>query len=175
MIAVRRVAAATMLAALAGISAPSAFAAAAATDDAPFLKAIHQGNLAEIAAGQDTGKNATTACVKTVGATLVRDHRRLDADVKALAGKLHVTLPAGPSPAQEQALATVRAKTGTSTYDVAWLNTEATGHVEALALIDQEMGTGSNAEVEAAARAARPVVARHLELLRDCKAEIDRS
>ncbi|MFF1917344.1 DUF4142 domain-containing protein [Streptomyces sp. NPDC058239] len=136
-------AAATMPAALAGISAPSAFAVAAATDDAPFLKAIHQGNLAEIAAGQDAGKNATTACAKTVGATLVRDHRKLDADVKALAGKLHVTLTAGPSPAQEQALAAVRAKAGTSAYDVAWLNTEATGHVETLALIDQKWERGA--------------------------------
>ncbi|MEU3183979.1 DUF4142 domain-containing protein [Streptomyces sp. NPDC006923] len=175
MIAVRRVAAATMLAALAGISAPSAFAEAAATDDAPFLKAVHQGNLAEIAAGEDAGKHATAACVKTVGAILVRDHRKLDADVKALARKLDVSLPAAPAPAQQQALAAVRAKAGTSAYNTAWLKTEATGHVETLELIDHEIGTGGNAEVKAAARAARPVVARHLELIRACEADISRS
>ncbi|MFE3137677.1 DUF4142 domain-containing protein [Streptomyces scopuliridis] len=175
MIAVRRIAAATMLAALAGISAPSAHAAAPATDDAPFLKAIHQGNLAEIAAGLSARKNATAACVKTVGAVLVRDHRKLDVDVKALASKLHVTLSPSPSAAQEKAMTAVQSQVGSSAYNTAWLTTEATSHEETLALIDRETATGGNAEVKAAARAARPVVAKHLELIRACEARVKRS
>ncbi|MFE4829534.1 DUF4142 domain-containing protein [Streptomyces sp. NPDC056672] len=173
MIAVRRIAAAAALAALAGISAPSAFAAARAADDAPFLKEIHQGNLAEIQAGEDAGKNAKATCVKTVGATLVRDHKKLDADVKALAGKLGVTLPASPSEEQKQALAAVQAKADTSGYDSAWLTTEDKGHVATLKLIDHEIDTGSNSQVKAAARAARPVVEGHLDMIRDCKAELN--
>ncbi|MFE1958607.1 DUF4142 domain-containing protein [Streptomyces sp. NPDC059479] len=173
MIAVRRIAAAAALAALAGISAPSAFAAARAADDAPFLKAIHQGNLTEIQDGENAGKHARATCVKTVGATLVRDHKKLDADVKALANKLGVTLPTSPSAAQEQALAAVQAKAGTSGYDSAWLANEDKGHVATLELIDQEIATGGNSEVRAAASAARPVVAEHLTLIRDCKAELN--
>ncbi|MFJ9030043.1 DUF4142 domain-containing protein [Streptomyces sp. NPDC102274] len=175
MIAVRRIAAATMLAALAGISAPSAFAAAAATDDAPFLKAIHQGNLAEIAAGESARKDATAACVKTVGATLVRDHRKLDVGVKALASKLHVNLSTAPSAAQEKSMTALQSQVGTSAYNTTWLTTEAKSHEETLALIDREVTTGGNAEVRAAARAARPVVAKHLELIRACEAHITSS
>ncbi|MFD3911558.1 DUF4142 domain-containing protein [Streptomyces sp. NPDC058603] len=172
MIAVRRIAAAAVLAALAGISAPSAYAASAATDDAPFLKAIHQGNLAEIAAGQSARKNATAACVKTVGATLVRDHRKLDVGVKALAKKLDVTLPSSPSAAQEKTMTALQGQVGTSAYNTTWLKTEAKSHEETLALIDREVSKGGNAEVKAAAKAARPVVARHLKLIRACEARV---
>lgn len=182
MTAVRRMAAAAILAALTGISAvsaPSAFAAAPAeaptATDAPFLRAIHQGNLAEIASGEDAGKNARAACVKRVGARLVRDHRKLDAGVIALASKFQVTLPASPSAAQEEGLAAVQAKAGTHAYDTSWLASEATGHIETLALIDTEVKKGGNAEVRAAAAAARPVVATHLALIRACQAEIDPS
>ncbi|MEV8391739.1 MULTISPECIES: DUF4142 domain-containing protein [unclassified Streptomyces] len=175
MIAVRRIAAATMLAALAGLSAPSAYAAASAVDDAPFLKAIHQGNLAEIAAGQSARKNATAACVKSVGVTLVRDHRKLDVGVKALAAKLHVPLSASPSAAQERAMTAMQASVGTSAYDTDWLTAEAKSHEDTLALIDGEVAKGGNAEVKAAARGARPVVAKHLELIRACEARVKQS
>ncbi|MFE4537296.1 DUF4142 domain-containing protein [Streptomyces scopuliridis] len=175
MIAVRRIAAATMLAALAGLSAPAAYAAAPAADDASFLKAIHQSNLAEIAAGQSARKNATAACVKPVGATLVRDHTKLDVGVKALASKLHVTLSSAPSSAQTKTMTAMQANVGTSAYDTNWLTTETKSREDTLALIDRETADGSNAQVKAAARAARPVVARHLRLIRACEARIKRS
>ncbi|MEV4969390.1 DUF4142 domain-containing protein [Streptomyces scopuliridis] len=175
MIAVRRIAAATMLAALAGISAPSAYAAAPADDDASFLKAMHQNNLAEIAAGQSARKNATAACVKSVGAVLVRDHAKLDVGVKALASKLHVTLSPSPSSAQTKAMTAMQANVGTSAYDTNWPTTETKSHKDTLALIDRESAGGSNAGVKAAARAARPVVARHLQLIRACEARVKRS
>ncbi|QXE38869.1 DUF4142 domain-containing protein [Streptomyces sp. GMY02] len=175
-------AAAAILVALTGISAipaPSAFAAAPAetpaATDAPFLTTIHQANLAEIAAGEDAGKNARAACVKSVGARIVRDHRKLDAGVIALAAKLGVTLPAGLTTAQEEDLAAIQAKAGTHAYDPSWLADQATSHIQALALIDTEVKTGGNAEVRAAAAAARPVVATHLALIRACEAEIGAS
>ncbi|WP_232789164.1 DUF4142 domain-containing protein [Streptomyces odonnellii] len=179
MTAVRRMATAAILVALTAVSAPPAFAAAPAeapaATDAPFLTTIHQANLAEIAAGEDAGKNARAACVKSVGARIVRDHRKLDAGVIALAGKLGVTLPAGLSEAQQEDLAAIQAKAGTHAYDTSWLADQATSHIAALALIDTEVKTGGNAEVRAAAAAARPVVATHLTLIRACEAEIDPS
>ncbi|MFJ6570810.1 DUF4142 domain-containing protein [Streptomyces sp. NPDC091292] len=173
MIAVRRLAAAAVLAALTGISVPTtataAPAPAPATTDAPFLRAIHQGNMAEIAAGLEAGKSATKACVKTVGATLVTDHRKLDVAVVALAKKLHVTLPASVSRAQKKAAADIQAKAGKRGYNAAWLANEATGHVQTLALIDRELKSGANSEVKAAAKTARPIVAHHLEIIRACQ------
>ncbi|GAA2443256.1 DUF4142 domain-containing protein [Streptomyces macrosporus] len=134
--------------------------------DSTFLKAAHQGNLAEIAAGRDARENAETACVRNVGATLIRDHTRLDAQGKALAEKFGVALPTAPTPEQQRQLADVRARAGTAAYDRAWLRVQAASHEKTLALIDQEIRAGQNPEVKAAARAARPVVAMHLEMVR---------
>ncbi|MFI8187068.1 DUF4142 domain-containing protein [Actinacidiphila glaucinigra] len=162
----RLLAAAVAAAALSGIATPQAFAAGLTDQDTTFMAQAHQGNLAEIAAGNDTQLHATTECVKQVGDLLVRDHSKLDADVKSLASRLNVTLPPSPSAEQNKELAAVQAKAGSPAYDAAWLSTQDAAHRKTLALIDQEIKAGSNAEVVAAARTARPVVAMHLEMVR---------
>ncbi|GAB2999348.1 hypothetical protein GCM10023080_076430 [Streptomyces pseudoechinosporeus] len=141
--------------------------------DRYFLRAAHQGNLAEIAAGWDARRHATTDCVKKAGATLTTDHARLDEHGRALADKLGVPLPGMLTAAQLQELATVKARAGTAEYDEAWLNSRRAAHKTTLALIDRQLDSGSNPEVRAAARAARPVVARHLRMMRadTCRTE----
>ncbi|MFD0319128.1 DUF4142 domain-containing protein [Streptomyces flavalbus] len=162
----RLVTAGALAVALSGISAPQALAAEVSGQDETFLVKAHQGNLAEIAAGQDAGKNATTDCVREVGATLVRDHTKLDSDVRTLAEKLGVTLPGAPSAEQKKELAAVQAKAKSPAYDAAWLTAQEGAHRKTLTLLDQEIRTGQHPEVVAAARTARPVVAMHLELVR---------
>ncbi|WP_244283083.1 DUF4142 domain-containing protein [Streptomyces flavidovirens] len=158
------VAAAVMF--LSSIGVTPALAATVSAQDTMFVKAAHQGNLAEIAAGEDAQKHATTECVEKVGRVLVRDHTKLDTDVKMLAGKLRITLPGSPTAEQEKQLAAVRAKAGTPAYDAAWLKAQEAAHTATLALIDRELSAGQNAEVKAAARSARPVVAMHLDMVR---------
>ncbi|GAA4919307.1 DUF4142 domain-containing protein [Streptomyces coeruleoprunus] len=134
--------------------------------DNAFLRASHQSNLAEIALSQDAKKNATTSCVKEVAAKLEADHRKLDADTKALSDKLGVDLPVAPTAEQQQTLADVMAKAKTPAYDAAWLKTQEAAHEKSLARIDGQIAEGRNAEITAAAKAARPVVAGHLEMVR---------
>ncbi|WP_268985068.1 DUF4142 domain-containing protein [Streptomyces sp. CC228A] len=160
--------AATALAALAAACIAAAPAVAADQDgglptDNAFLRAAHQANLAEIALSQDARKNATTACVKDVAAELERDHAKLDADVKALSDKLGVDLPLAPTAHQQQMLADVMAQKGTAAYDRAWLKTQDTVHRLTLKAIDHQVARGENRQITAAAKAARPVVAGHLE------------
>ncbi|MFC8795668.1 DUF4142 domain-containing protein [Streptomyces cinereoruber] len=163
----RLLAAAAAAVALSGISAPQALAGAGVSgQDEMFLMRAHQGNLAEIAAGHDAQKHAMSSCVKHVGAALVRDHTKLDADLKMLADKLSVTLPASPSAEQKKELAAVQAKADSPAYDAAWLTTQDAAHRKTLALIDQEIKAGKHPQVVAAARTARPVVAMHLDMVR---------
>ncbi|NXY93239.1 DUF4142 domain-containing protein [Streptomyces sp. BR123] len=157
-----------MLAAAVGLCAPSAFAAQPGGDgDKEFVVAAHQSNLAEIAAGEDARKNAQDSCVKNVGAALVKDHTKLDADLKALADKMNISLPATPTPEQEQHLKGVQQKAGSPDYDEAWLTAQEAGHKTTLALIDKQIDQGDNKDVTAAANKARPIVARHLDMVRD--------
>ncbi|CAL9607458.1 hypothetical protein SUDANB6_05579 [Streptomyces sp. enrichment culture] len=159
--------AAPVLAATAASAAPAAAGAAPVGDqDVRFVKAAHQGDLAEIAAGRDARKHATTACVKRAGAVLVRDHGKLDPDLAALAAKLGIALPASPAAEQKQKLAAAQARAGSPAYDTAWLEVREAARTETLALIDHELRAGGNAGAKAAARAARPVVAKHLDMVR---------
>ncbi|MDT9686345.1 DUF4142 domain-containing protein [Streptomyces sp. TRM76323] len=151
---------------LSGIAAAPALAADAPPTDYAFLRTSHQGHLTEIAAGRDAQKNATTACVKKAGGVLERDHTKLDAATRALADKLGVDLPAAPTPEQQRILAGLMAKAGTGAYDAAWLKAQDAAHTKTLGMIDHQIAEGKDAEVTAAAKAARPVVAHHLSMVR---------
>ncbi|MEV4949359.1 DUF4142 domain-containing protein [Streptomyces sp. NPDC053755] len=157
---------ALLIAATGVLCASPASAAPVGDQDASFVRTGHRVDLAEIAAGEDARKNATTACVKAVGAALVRDHTQLDAGLVGLAKELGVPLPDSPAPEDRRKLEAVRAKAGTPAYDTAWLADQAAGHTRALALIDEEIARGDNAQVVAAARVARPVIAMHLDMVR---------
>lgn len=133
--------------------------------DTAFLQAIHQANLAEIAAGKDARAHATSTCVKQVAAVLVRDHTALDNKGAALAKTKGLSLPNAPTAAQQKQLSALKSKNGTSAYDTAWLKDQSASYQQALALIDKELSTGKDTQIRAAAKAARPVVAEHLKMV----------
>ncbi|MFF4328774.1 DUF4142 domain-containing protein [Streptomyces sp. NPDC001591] len=163
----RMLAMAATAAAVTGMCAPAALAGASTGDqDSTYVTSAHQGNLAEIAAGQDAQKNAVTSCVKEVGLKLIADHQKLDTDLKAVAAKADMTLPTAPTAAQQQELKAVQLKAGTAGYDSAWLASQEAAHRKTLALIDTQIRTGSNAAVTDAAQKARPIVAMHLDMVR---------
>ena len=140
------------------------------TRDSTFLRTIHQGNLWEIAAGQDAQRHAVTRCVKQLGAVFVRDHRRLDRAGALVARSLRIALPGMMTAEQRRMLDEIRRHSGTRSYDREWLKAQTKAHVDTLGLIDQEIGRGNSAKVRAAARSARPIVAHHLSELRGCRA-----
>ncbi|RPF44160.1 putative membrane protein [Streptomyces sp. Ag109_G2-6] len=163
----RSVIAAAVAAVAMGTFTPAALAAGqAGNDDQNFVVTVHQGNLAEIAAGTDTRMNAQDTCVKDVGRTLVKDHTKLDTDLRALAQKLDISLPDKPTEAQQAQLKQIQGKAGTPGYDTAWLKAQADAHQATLKTIDDEIARGDNAQVVAAAKDARPVVAMHLDMVR---------
>jgi putative membrane protein len=160
-----RVAVAGALAAAAATLATPALAADTSAQDETWLVAAHQSNLAEIAAGRDAQQNAASDDVKALGAELVADHTTLDRSVTSLAQKYDVTLPSAPNPEQRAALAEVRQRSGEA-YDAAWVRTQLDGHLKTRAATREELARGDAADVTAAARAATPVVQRHIAELR---------
>lgn len=133
--------------------------------DRQLLTAAHQGNLWEITTGLQAQRAASSYCVKRLGAIFVRDHRALEFGVLATAARVGVTLPSGQTAAQIKQTAALKAITKASAYDAAWIKAEHTAHVQTLALIDKEIASGTNPQVKALARAARPVVAWHTSMV----------
>ncbi|MFH9982684.1 DUF4142 domain-containing protein [Streptomyces sp. NPDC017179] len=133
--------------------------------DKQFLTAAHQGNLWEITTSEQAQSAATTGCVKRVGVDLIRDHRTLDAAVVKTATRLGVALPSTQTDAQLRQTAALKRLAGKPAYDTAWLKAQYPAHVQTLALIDKEIATGANPVVKSLAKSARPVVARHAEMV----------
>lgn len=139
-------------------------AAAPNAQDRAFLVIAHQSNLAEIAAGRVAQQKATTQVVREHGQLFIRDHTRLDADVKRVAQQFNVDLPDQPTTTQRASLAAVAAKSG-SAFDAAWLTQQLASHRASLAAGNKELAQGADATVKGLASAAAPVVKMHLAML----------
>jgi putative membrane protein len=157
------VAGTVLLAASPALAAPS-------SQDLTWMVAAHQGNLAEIAAGNAAQQSATTAQVKQLGAMFVQMHTQLDTALSQAAQQLGVQLPGGPTAAQQQQLAAVQQQTGQS-FDTAWVSQQIASHATTLAATQQQLASGSDPTVIGLATTAAPVVSQHLAELRQTAAQ----
>lgn len=159
---------------LAGASAGTALATECYRDEA-FLRSFHQGNMAQIQASKDAVKHAVYRCTRDAGKMMVMNHEKLDRIIRDIAYRQDVSLPADVPAAQQAMLKTLRANARTKDYDKLWLAGEETGHLQTLALLDDEITNGQDPVSRDAARDARPVVARHLDVIHACMKKADPS
>ncbi len=145
-----------------------------AVQDRRYLIRAHQSNLAEIIAGEDAQRKATSAAVRAAGRRFVADHRALDTVIQRLAEAGNVTLPTTPSQAQLAALARVASQRGAA-YDRAWLRQQMASHDASVALVNQEIADGEVPGVVASARNAKPVILEHMDLLDAAAADLEDS
>jgi putative membrane protein len=151
---------------------PATAANAAPSDqDAAFLKAAHQSNLAEIAGGKLAQQKGNSQQVKDLGERFVADHTKLDAAVTELASSLDVDLPSAPNAEQQAIAARYRATSGDD-FDALFISTQMESHMKAMALGKKEIANGSDSQVKGAARNAAPVIAAHRELLDDAARDL---
>ncbi|MEV5951666.1 DUF4142 domain-containing protein [Streptomyces sp. NPDC051993] len=76
-----------------------------------------------------------------------------------------ISLANAPTAEQQKQLSALKPLNGTASYDSAWLKLQSSGHQQALALIDKELKSGTDSQIQAAAQAARPIVASHLKMV----------
>lgn len=152
------------------VTALSGTAANAAPPDANeqdrrFLVQTHQDNLAGITAGKAAIDKGRDRDVRALGKRLVADHTKLDAEVRQVAQRLAVTLPAEPTTAQRIQYNRISARSGDA-FDWAWLSVAAIDRRTALARGARELAEGASPQVKRLATSAKPVLLKHLELLR---------
>jgi putative membrane protein len=131
------------------------------TQDTTFLTTAHQTDLVGIDAGRLAGQRAADPVVRRLATEMAADHSRFDSDVRTVAQRLDVPLPARPDATQQAELATVARQSGAG-FDSAWLRLQIVAHDQALAAGQAELAEGSNAEVKALAQRAVPLLRTHL-------------
>ncbi|MFG1946816.1 DUF4142 domain-containing protein [Nonomuraea sp. NPDC048826] len=132
--------------------------------DRIWLREIHQGNLAEIQAGDLAEGKGTAPEVKQFGAMLVKDHTKLDQEVVRTAEQLDVKLPKAASSAQKEVLAELR-EASRADFDEEFVTAMRKAHEKAVAATKTEIEQGTSPQVKQLAEQALPALERHLDEL----------
>ena len=145
-------------------------------DDATIVAIFAQANTYDIETGTLGSQKGSSAEVKSVGASLVRDHKSVLQQATDLAKKLGVT----PTPPKEnpfaamhaKAMAELKAKSGKA-FDAAFLDNEIAYHQAVLdAVAKTILPAIQNAELKAFVEKIGPAFQAHLDMCKATKTQL---
>lgn len=148
----------------------------AALDDATIVAIFAQANTYDIETGTLATRKGASAEVKSVGASLVRDHKSVLQQATDLAKKLGVT----PTPPKEnpfaamhaKAMAELKAKSGKA-FDAAFLDNEIAYHQAVLDAVGKTILPAiKNAELKAFVEKVGPAFQAHLDMCKATKTQL---
>jgi len=149
----------------AGNASPAASRATSpvSSQDRMFMDQASQINLTEISLGRFTEARASITAERKLGARYARDHTTAQANLRALASSLHVTLPTTAGAKNSATVARIEAQKGRS-MDDAFVSASVSGHKAAIAIFKKEESKGSNPAVKAYAARYLPMLQTHLRM-----------
>lgn len=157
---------------------PAASANLQGLTDANIIAIFDAANTYDIETGMLGEQKGSTKEVRTVGASLVRDHKAVRQQGRDLAKKLGVT-PVAPAvnPLAEQhvkAIADLKSKSGTA-FDQAFLDHEIAYHQAVIDAVTKTLLPAiQNAELKAFVEKVAPAFQAHLDMCKAGKAQIKR-
>jgi len=140
----------------------AAFAGDLPTADRDFVLEAAAGATGEVEAGALAKSKGAAAEVRHFGATMVRDHARLNAKLKAFAARKKISLPSTLDAKQLARLKELQSKTGAE-FDRAYVRGQIADHEATRALLEREIRDGQDADARALAEELLPTVMAHLQ------------
>lgn len=135
---------------------------AVALADTAFASKAAVGGMAEVALGKMAAAKGASKEVKDFGSMMVMDHGKANDELKAIAQKENLALPAGLD-AEHQAKSDSLSKLSGKDFDKAYIAAMVDGHKKTLALMQTEASGGKDADLKAFAAKTAPVVQHHLD------------
>ncbi|WP_353717453.1 DUF4142 domain-containing protein [Dyadobacter sp. 676] len=132
-------------------------------DDAEFAVAAADGGLMEVQLGELAQKNAANADVKKFGETMVADHSKASEELKTLAARKNITLPAMLSNEKQKKYDELTAKKGAE-FDKAYISFMVDDHKEDISEFEEAAKDAKDADVKAWAEGKLPTLRHHLEM-----------
>jgi len=129
--------------------------------DRKFAMDAAQGGKFEIAGGTQAKYHSYRGDVRAFGVEMIRDHSRQSWELKAIAGKLGITLPKQPSKDQGLTLH-VWSKLRGGAFDCSYIPVEVVDHQLDIAEFKDEVKDGANWQLRAFAKRWLPVLQQHL-------------
>jgi putative membrane protein len=144
-----------------GLLAPRANAEITSMDDTNFILAAAQGGMTEVRLGELASTNGLRTDVKEFGQLMVKDHKAINDDLKALAAQKGVTLPESLDAEHQEMVEKMAALTGAA-FDEAYINGMIKAHQKDDKAFKAEFTTTHDSEIESFLDKSIPVVEMHL-------------
>ncbi|MEU8415848.1 DUF4142 domain-containing protein [Amycolatopsis japonica] len=132
--------------------------------DRELLVQVRQGSLWEGPIGRQAEQRGSGQRVREVGRKLADDHDRLDAQVRALASKVRVELPAEPTAEQRSWIDEITGASGAD-FDRLYVNRARAAHGSIFGLASQVRAATRDDAMRSFAQTAVDTVMRHMTLL----------
>jgi len=138
-------------------------------DNADFLTEAAGGGMMEVTLGQLAKTHAQSQAVKDFGAMMVRDHSNANAQLKSVAGKKNVTLPAALPEKLQKHVDDLSKKTGTE-FDKDYISMMVDDHQDDIKLFEKcAKSDKEDADVKAFAAKTLPTLYKHLDAAKAIK------
>lgn len=134
--------------------------------DKTFIKKVAQINVDEQKLGEMAQQKGKSDAVKDFGKRMVDDHSNAESQLKDVAQKEGVTLPAHADSKASKLEQQLSAKSGAQ-FDQAYLKHMIAGHKKAIALLKQEIRSGSDPDVKSYAQNTLPTIQEHLRMAQE--------
>ena len=152
-------------------STPTPRPAATPQDDKTFAMNGAQSNMAEIALGRLAVQKSKNADIKKFAQKLIADHSSANTQLKALAAKKAITLPADVKPEQKETYDRLAKLTGAE-FDREFMTLMVENHTKSATAYEGESNSGTDAELKAFAAKVLPIVQEHLRMARDIQGKL---
>jgi len=171
---------AAVIGAIALIALPAGSAAAKAhrgttpktvLTDKQFMREAAVGGMSEVELGKLGVERAQSADVKAFAQRMVDDHSKANDQLKQLASREGVTLPADVN-AKERATMTRLAKMSGAEFDKAYMRDMVTDHDKDVSLFERQSSRESNADLKAWIDQTLPTLEEHQHMAKDVAGKI---
>jgi putative membrane protein len=149
------------------------FEADSAENQSEFIVDAAEGGMFEVEAARIAQQKATSAKVKTFAKHMMDEHSKANKELKALAAKNNVTIPAALGEDKMDKIAKLNKLSGND-FDKEYMDMMVKDHKEDIRLFDKESKGTDNNEVEKWAAKTLPTLQKHLEMAQQTQDEVDK-
>jgi putative membrane protein len=139
--------------------------------DRVFVHAAAIGGMAEVEFGELAQQKAQSEAVKEFGRRMVEDHKKANDRLISLAKKAGIAVPDELDQEHKAIRDRLQAMNGAE-FDLAYLQGQVADHQKTAQLLEYEIGSGQQVELQNFASESLPVVLHHLRDAQDLQAEL---
>jgi putative membrane protein len=132
--------------------------------DQEFVRSVFESDAAELQLGQMAQDKSQSDDVKQFGQQMLENRKRLDDQMKQIAGRLQVNEPKGPSKKDKELIAKLETLSGPQ-FDEEYIRAVVKDHEKNVKDFNSEAKGAQDPSIQQAAKMDAPVLAQHLQAI----------